>query len=329
MVLCLTFFHGKEVIAPNRKTGKYPGLIHTGEERKDLHLKNFSKKKEGRMKTFTFVLSGLFFFLLSSPAAFPQKDRQGCQDHPMFTRMPNFYIFDCKEKEFDRAEFKNEKGEVMKVEGKLHFTDYRIKDGVKAPSSLQIVRNYQNAVKSIGGTVVYEDLHYYDTYFKLNKGGKTFWILVDANSTGNGKDYELTILEKAEMAQEIVADAKSLMRDIHTTGHASVYGIYFDFNKAEIKPDSQAAIREIAKLLQQNSQLKLLVVGHTDNVGGLDYNLKLSKARADAVVKELTTKYKIPADRLQAYGVGSLAPVASNDSEEGRAKNRRVELVKP
>lgn len=130
------------------------------------------------------------------------------------------------------------------------------------------------------------------------------------------------------MEQQVVADAKSLMSDIQEKGSASVYGIYFDFDKADIKPESEPAINEIAKLLQENKGLKLYVVGHTDNVGGLDYNMKLSKARADAVIKELVTKYKISPDRLKAYGVGSLAPVASNDTEEGKAKNRRVELVK-
>lgn len=129
------------------------------------------------------------------------------------------------------------------------------------------------------------------------------------------------------MEQQIVADAKSLMSDIQTKGSASVYGIYFDFDKADIKPESEPAIREIAKLLQENGGLKLYVVGHTDNVGGIDHNMKPSKARADAVVKELTTKYKISPDRLKAYGVASLIPVASNKTDEGLAKNRRVELV--
>ncbi|MGQ9777695.1 MAG: OmpA family protein, partial [Thermodesulfobacteriota bacterium] len=128
-------------------------------------------------------------------------------------------------------------------------------------------------------------------------------------------------------AQEVVADAKSLMSDIQAKGSASVYGIYFDFNKADIKPGSEPAIKEIGKLLQENKSLKLYVVGHTDNVGTIDYNLKLSKARADSVVKEFTTKYKISPDRLKAYGIGQLAPVASNKTEDGRAKNRRVELV--
>jgi outer membrane protein OmpA-like peptidoglycan-associated protein len=136
-----------------------------------------------------------------------------------------------------------------------------------------------------------------------------------------------TIVEKQEMAQEVVADAKSMLSDTERKGSASVYGIYFDFDKADIKPESEPAIREIAKLLKDNRTLMVYVVGHTDNVGTLDYNLKLSKARADAVVRELVTKYGVEANRLKAHGVGSLAPVASNRTEEGRAKNRRVEVV--
>jgi OOP family OmpA-OmpF porin len=168
----------------------------------------------------------------------------------------------------------------------------------------------------------------YEIWLKLDKQGKTFWVYVDSwHGGGEGKTYGLQIVEKESMAQEVVADAKSLMNDIQATGHASVYGIYFDFDKADIKPESEPAIKEIAKLIQENKGLKLYVVGHTDNVGTIDYNMKLSKARADAVMKELITKYKISAQRLKAYGIGSLAPVASNKTDEGRAKNRRVELV--
>jgi OmpA-OmpF porin, OOP family len=163
---------------------------------------------------------------------------------------------------------------------------------------------------------------------ELDKAGKTFWVYVDSwDGGGKGESYIIKIVEKETMSQEVVADAKSLMSDIQATGHASVYGIYFDFDKANIKPESEPAIKEIAKLLQGNKGLKLYLVGHTDNVGTLDYNMKLSKARSDAVMKELATKYKIPSERLKAYGVGSLAPVASNRADEGRAKNRRVELV--
>ncbi len=244
----------------------------------------------------------------------------------MFTRMDNFFIRHCEEVKFGEADFRDEKGKRIKVEGRVYEIDYNMKKGYTPPSPLQVKRNYENAIKRIGGVKVYEED--YKIWLKLDKGGKTFWVYVDSwHGGGKGETYGLRIVEKEAMVQEVVADAKSLMSDIQAKGSASVYGIYFDFDKADIKPESEPAIKEIAKLLQENRGLKLYVVGHTDNVGTIDYNMKLSKARADAVMKELVTKYKITAERLKSYGVGQLAPVSSNKTDEGRAKNRRVELV--
>jgi outer membrane protein OmpA-like peptidoglycan-associated protein len=125
----------------------------------------------------------------------------------------------------------------------------------------------------------------------------------------------------------VQADAKALGDGIAAEGHSAVYGVYFDTAKADIKPESAAALAEIAKLLKGQPSLKVLVVGHTDNVGQLAANMDLSRRRADAVVKALATQFGIDPARLSAQGAGSLAPVASNRTEEGRAKNRRVELV--
>jgi len=161
---------------------------------------------------------------------------------------------------------------------------------------------------------------------KLVKDGKEIWAKLTYNFGAN--DLYLTIVERQAMVQQVIADAKFMSEGINATGHVAIYGIYFDFNKADVKPESEPALKEITKLLQQNTKLKIYVVGHTDNVGGLDYNMKLSQQRAEAVVKELISKYKITPDRLKAGGVGPLAPVTSNDTEEGKAKNRRVELVK-
>ena len=157
------------------------------------------------------------------------------------------------------------------------------------------------------------------------KDGKQIWIEVSAYITD---DYHVYVIEKQAMAQHIVANAEALSSDITQTGHTAVYGIYFDSNKAVVKPESKPALVEIAKLLTTTPSLKLAVVGHTDSVGSVETNLALSRSRAEAVVKELTTTYKIADARLKSYGVSSLAPVASNDTEAGRAKNRRVELVK-
>jgi OOP family OmpA-OmpF porin len=126
----------------------------------------------------------------------------------------------------------------------------------------------------------------------------------------------------------VTVGAAAMAKDISTTGHVALYGIYFDTDKADLKPESQPTLKEIADLLKQESSLKLYIVGHTDNVGGFDYNVGLSERRAATVVKELTDKYRVAALRLKPAGVGMLSPVAPNDSEQGRAKNRRVELVK-
>jgi outer membrane protein OmpA-like peptidoglycan-associated protein len=107
----------------------------------------------------------------------------------------------------------------------------------------------------------------------------------------------------------------------------AVYGIYFDTGKSDLKPESEEAIAEIAKLLKGDTDLKLYVVGHTDNVGALDANMKLSGSRAEAVLQALVRTHGIAASRLKSFGNGPYAPVATNDTDEGRAKNRRVELV--
>jgi outer membrane protein OmpA-like peptidoglycan-associated protein len=128
-------------------------------------------------------------------------------------------------------------------------------------------------------------------------------------------------------AQKDTITAAALAKEIAQTGHVVVDGIYFDTGKAELKPQSDPTLAEIGKLLTANAQLKLFVVGNTNSVGSLTANMVLSKQRADAVVAALVTRYHVPLARLRASGIGPLAPVATNRTEEGRARNRRVELV--
>lgn len=138
----------------------------------------------------------------------------------------------------------------------------------------------------------------------------------------------VTVEAKAREQKMVTLKASAMADAIAASGKVSLYGIQFDFDKATIKAESSAQIEEIASLLKQNADLKLMVVGHTDNQGKSAYNVDLSKRRADAVVAALTAGHGIAADRLLAQGMGSAAPLASNDGEDGRAKNRRVELVK-
>ena len=125
----------------------------------------------------------------------------------------------------------------------------------------------------------------------------------------------------------VTLSASELNKAVTSTGRVAIYGILFDIGSSVITPESKASLDQIAALLQENANLNLHVVGHTDNQGSVDSNFALSKARAAAVVAGLSKVYGIVAARLSANGVSSLAPVASNTDELGRAKNRRVELV--
>ena len=143
-----------------------------------------------------------------------------------------------------------------------------------------------------------------------------------------GVYVSVDIIELRPMVQDMVlVKADEMSKSIAAAGRVALYGILFDFNKADLKSESKPALEEIAKLLKQEPGLKLHVVGHTDNVGGYEFNLSLSKRRAEAVVVALAQEYGIAANRLTPNGVAYLAPVAVNTTGEGRAKNRRVELV--
>ncbi len=133
---------------------------------------------------------------------------------------------------------------------------------------------------------------------------------------GKPREKNMVLIKAGDMAQQISA-----------TGSVSLYGIHFDTNKASIREESEATLQEIAKLAQQQADIKLLVVGHTDNAGTFEYNMELSQSRALAVVKVLSTKYGISAERLTPVGISFASPVSSNATQEGRALNRRVELV--
>ncbi|MGA8672759.1 MAG: OmpA family protein [Terracidiphilus sp.] len=168
-----------------------------------------------------------------------------------------------------------------------------------------------------------------------------YYVFVTSYRDGNMPDRLQSVVKKDIALAELVVvapqqmeknmafvNAGEMSRSLADSGKIALYGIYFDTDKDSLRPDSQATLQEIAKLLTDNRSLKVSVVGHTDNQGKPDYNLELSRRRAAAVVRELTSKYGIAADRLNSFGCGFYAPVASNDTEAGKAKNRRVELVK-
>lgn len=137
-----------------------------------------------------------------------------------------------------------------------------------------------------------------------------------------------TVEPKPMQTGQVTVDAASMQKGLAAEGKIALYGVYFDTGKADIKSESKPQLDEMAKLLDADRSMKVFVVGHTDNQGVLDANVALSQRRAEAIIQALVRDYKVDPKRLVAKGVANFAPVASNDAETGRAKNRRVELVR-
>ncbi len=184
---------------------------------------------------------------------------------------------------------------------------------------------------SLGGTNMLGTDDLYFTYGTLTKDGNTVHVMLNTGKVYR-TDFTTTYIEIAEpqamQGGQVTVNSDALKNALQSSGKVALYGIYFDTGKSEIKAaESKTQLDEMAKLLKSQPALKVYIVGHTDNQGNLDANQALSQQRAQAVVAALTKQYQIAATRVASKGVASLAPVASNDNDAGRAKNRRVELV--
>lgn len=285
---------------------------------------------------------------LCIPAVQAQNDVEGSKDYPLFSRMPNFFIYYYEEKEFDQAifnvEVKGKQAEFkpLSVEGKKYVIGYLLKEGTRPiPSRLQVIRNYLNAAKRAGGTVMLDGTKFQDwtnaedggmlameaITVKFGKTGGEIWVGLTFDNAYLDPDvaYVLTIIEKEEMRQDVVA-SDEMLRILNSLGRIALY-INFDTGRSEVKSESTPVIDEIETLLKSNPDLKISVEGHTDNVGNAAANKKLSEARAQSVMKLLVAR-GINQSRLSAKGFGQEKPLDDNSTEEGRARNRRVELVK-
>lgn len=169
---------------------------------------------------------------------------------------------------------------------------------------------------------------YYLSAHRPGPAGDVFvQVAVSTSLEGYAQQF-IQVIEPATIELgKVKVDAKAIGDGLHRDGKIALYGIYFDTNKASLREDSTPQLEEMAKVLKADPNLKVFIVGHTDNQGVFENNLTLSQKRAQAVADALSAKYGIPASRLGARGVANLAPVASNEGEEGRSRNRRVELV--
>jgi len=296
------------------------------------------------MKTIT--LATVALCLLAGAPALAQ-DAEGCKDNPLFTRFPNMHIIDCHSRQFDLRAFpvgpadKDGQTKPIEVEGAVQWLNYELNEGATPPSGLQIMRNFENAAKKAGGTIEGQ----YPGWCKANydqdrmpdmgngclsfaltmkfvRGGKEVWAFLQADQ--DGANYRMTVSEREAMKQDV--SVTELVDKLAKDGFVTLY-VNFDTGKSTIKPDSAETLDAAAAALKSAGELRVEVAGHTDNVGSPEANLKLSQDRAQAVMAALTER-GVKAERLTAKGYGQTAPVADNRTEDGRAKNRRVELVK-
>ena len=297
-------------------------------------------------------------FVLPAAAAFAQtRDVAGARDYPGIGRFAGSVVTGYAVKDFDAARiqaapFKDgQPTDARRLEGRIVRIAYRTNPG---PSILEVSRNFETQLAKAGfetvlacdtdacGAIPFTEsvdtlpvpqmwidgFNYRYYAGRKSEGGRETWASVLVSQNNQDIYAQVTVAEVGAIANKMV-DAAAMAKGLGETGHIALYGIYFDTDKAVLKPESRPTLEQIAKLLTGQPQLSVFIVGHTDSQGAYEYNLDLSRRRAEAVAAELVKSFRIVPARLRTAGVGLLAPVGSNTTDAGRALNRRVELVAP
>jgi OOP family OmpA-OmpF porin len=255
----------------------------------------------------------------------PGVDDNDCKPSPLMSRMPGCGIYECFKKDFDSYDVViNKAGDAKTLEGEVDHSK------LVCPangSQLQLQRNAEAALKKAGYTVIFSGKHQNHDNPALTAQKGAQWIMVQTSAFNEFPTYELTGVLVKEMAQEMTASAQAMSDAIAKSGKLDVYGITFATGQAAITPASNQVLSDVLAVLTANADWRLRLEGHTDNVGDKAANLKLSNARAAAVAAWLTAN-GIDAARVSVAGLGDTQPVADNATEDGRARNRRVVLVK-
>jgi OOP family OmpA-OmpF porin len=275
-------------------------------------------------------LAAVSALVLAAAAASAQipADEEGCRDSALLGRMTGCKVTQCEYKDFDQADVPvgpiSAEGEAQPktVEGQTEKLVYVCPANL---SSLQIARNAENALKAAGFTILLSGKLGNEASTTGQKGGT--WVHVHGQPWNEFSGYELTTVRTKGMTQELQVTAEGLAAEIGRSGRVAVYGINFDTGRATLAAGSDAVLEEIGRLLKANAGWRMKIEGHTDNVGSKDANQKLSEDRAAAVERWLVA-HGVDKSRLTHEGFGDTRPVGDNSTEDGRARNRRVEIVK-
>lgn len=245
-------------------------------------------------------------------------------DFRLVGHMPGYVADPPTKRNFDKAIFQIQEGDETKdveMQGAKTTIAYAPGPKVQPASDLEIQENYRTALAAAGAQVVLVEER--RTTARLEAPAGTIWIGIYSQET----TIEVTVVEEKPFQPTIKPpEAASMKTALASEGRLVLY-IPFDFDKATLRPEAGPVIAAIAKLLKDDPALKVAIEGHTDGVGRREYNLKLSDARANSV-RAAVAAAGIDVARLSASGLGPDKPIADNGTAEGRAKNRRVELVR-
>ena len=318
------------------------------------------------MKKATLIFTVFALMILPNLFAQRQTDIEGGKDHPLISRFEGSVIEFYDHKNYDEYTlvlgFTEEEGqveEVLIIEGEVTRIQYSTKGD---HSVFEIYKNYELALESANFTTLFTwsdklakqpgwEFWFYNYFGEINKmvspydhpdgrmgfryhvasglnEGRNVYIVLYVSSDDD-TDWILTtvdVIEEKPMETGLVT-AVTIDKGLKMTGHAVLEGLFFDTGKSTLQIESDAALKNIAEYVNSNQDKKFFIVGHTDNTSDFTSNMTLSEERAKAVMNELINKYGVNTDQLQAYGVSYLSPVSSNSSDEGKARNRRVEIV--
>jgi len=281
------------------------------------------------MEKFILLSSAALILLITQGLKAQTEDAGDCKDHPLFTCLPNYRINECLVKESDIFNFPVESRiaeDVKKqtIEGKYFFYSYNVKEGAQETSSLLIFRDLESELIQHYGLIVARVVEPMNSYSfitgKVPKDNMDTWILFQAT----GSDYQLNIVEKRRKVQVIMADS---MWNVLNKRDSLALDIFFDDDTTSIIPASLPIIDQIDQLLKNHPSLKLSIQCHTDNRRPAVDNKIKSAMRARVVLDALAEK-GTPKTRLSSIGWGQDKPVADNRTDEGRAKNRRIVIVR-
>lgn len=280
-------------------------------------------------KSVVFTALSTVLILLATNLFAQTEDAEGCQDPRFLNRLPKYYIQECSEN-YNEYEFVTGEEKTQTIEGTVTEIIYTYDGpyGPSLPSKLQVIRNYENAITSQGGKKIYsrtkDDGDWTGATFSMQKDGKEYWIGIYKMINNPVDQFSFVMLAREAMKQEISANE---MFDKINSGNSLTLYINFETGKSTIQNESKGIVDELHKMLTANPSLKIIIEGHTDNVGNKSANQTLSEQRASSVKQALLGK-GVAGERIQSAGYGQEKPIADNSTEDGKARNRRVEIKK-